>query len=205
MIYYNQLIGINMESTNPCNEFDFPEYSESYKFRMFRTPYGTELGSYEGVVGYSNGGDHHFSAEGNFVGRIFTGIKWQCVEYARRWLILRRNLTFSQVDGAADIWYLNSFKTIQNSSKFTIIKRANGSEQPPTQNSVLIWKRSRANPFGHVAIVTEVNVDKRYIRVAEQNLDTNYWPGNYSREIPLIYNQGWYIHDEDPLYGWIEL
>jgi hypothetical protein len=70
---------------------------------------------------------------------------------------------------------------------------------------VLIWKRSRGNPFGHVAIISEVNVDKRYIRVAEQNLDNYYWPGNYSRQIPLIYNHSWYIDDADPVYGWIEI
>jgi len=205
MIYSTQFIGKNMESTSPSNELGFLEYSESNKVRRFRTPFGAELGSYEGVVGYSNGGDHHYSGEGNFVGRIYTGVKWQCVEYARRWLILRRNLTFSEVNCAYDIWNLKSFKNLQNLSKCSIVKRANGSEQPPTQNSVLIWKRSRGNPYGHVAIISEVNVDKRYIRVAEQNLDTTYWPGNYSREIPLIYNHGWYINDTDPLYGWIEI
>lgn len=195
-----------MESHISFNPFDFPEYSDSYKSRMFRTPFGVELGVYNGVVGYSNGGDHHFSDETNFVGRSFTGIKWQCVEYARRWLILKRNITFSQVDGAADIWSLSSFKSTRNSIRYPITKTNNGSAEPPSQHSILIWKRSGSTPFGHVAIITEVSLDMKYIRVAEQNFDNDYWPADYSRQIDLKLDSGkWYIEDEEPLYGWIDI
>jgi trypanothione synthetase/amidase len=174
--------------------------------KEFVTPFGTELGVYDGVIGYSNGNDENISTELNFIGKIFTGLKWQCVEYARRWLVLKRELSFDGVEGAEDIWFLNHFLSVKDETKFKMLKTENGAIDPPSKNSIIIWKRSEPNPFGHVAVVSEVNKEVGFVKVAEQNVMNDYWPGEYARELKLKFREGkWYIEDEDPLFGWIDV
>lgn len=174
----------------------------------FVTPFGTVLGSYEGVEAFSNGSDKYFSREQNFSEEVFTGIKYQCVEYARRWLIQVKGLSFHSIPMAADIWTLKYFTQLKTDKLIPLYKFPNGSPTPPKEGTVLIWHRNEDCPPGHVAIIAGVHADAEggYVRVAEQNLENDYWPGNYARELPLVYKEGgYYIEDEDPIIGWMEV
>ena len=52
------------------------------------TQYGLELGkSPAGIPAYSNCSADCVIFEPNHHQGVYTGIKWQCVEYARRWLL----------------------------------------------------------------------------------------------------------------------
>ena len=86
------------------------------------TPYGTNLGTNKGTIGYSNGNSDYISDEYNEVGTIYYGMKWQCVEYSRRWLIQQYRYTFESVDGAADIWSLDNFVNVDTSKAVSIKK-----------------------------------------------------------------------------------
>jgi hypothetical protein len=46
------------------------------------------------------------------------GLKWQCVEYARRWTFLRKSSTFESVEGANDMW--NQLKYIEKVDDYQI-------------------------------------------------------------------------------------
>lgn len=46
------------------------------------------------IPAYSNGDDDYFSGEEHYFHGIFTRIRWQYVEYERRWIILRKTCTF---------------------------------------------------------------------------------------------------------------
>ena len=71
------------------------------------TPYGVVLGmTADGVKSYSNCQAQCVVFDPNQIEGTYTGIKWQCVEFARRWLIQNRGMTFGDVDVAADIWAL---------------------------------------------------------------------------------------------------
>ena len=169
------------------------------------TPYGTNLGANKGTIGYSNGNSDYISEEYNQDGDIYYGMKWQCVEYSRRWLIQQYRYTFESVDGAADIWSLKNFVDVDTSHAVNITKVENGSKCKPEVGNVLIYKRGGSDiPYGHVAII--VDVSDYGIKVAEENWDNDYWPGNYSREMNFtIKNDKYYLIDEEyPMYGWIE-
>ena len=82
---------------------------------------------------------------------------------------------------------------------------SNGSECKPEVGNVLIYKRGGSDiPYGHVAII--VDVSEYGIKVAEQNWDNDYWPGDYARQMNFtIKNDKYYLIDEEyPIYGWIE-
>lgn len=172
----------------------------------FVTPFGTDLGSNNGVPGYSNGNSYYTSASSSYYGWIFAGLKWQCVEYARRWLIISHDLTFASIPCASDIWHLSTLESTEYypfTYSVPFNRVPNGSKCAPIQGSVLIYKRVDVeNPVGHVAIITEVGKD--FILVSEQNWDNDFWPGNYSRKVPLDVTDGVYtIKDELPILGWM--
>jgi glutathionylspermidine amidase/synthetase len=52
-------------------------------------PFGTYLGSFNGVVSYSNGSTSNVSNQSNYVNGTYIGMKWQCVEYVRRYYLSR--------------------------------------------------------------------------------------------------------------------
>ena len=59
--------------------------------------FGEPLGSYHGVVAYSNLDDTFFSGEKNFMQGLHTGYKYQCVEFARRFLLSVKACQFRAV------------------------------------------------------------------------------------------------------------
>ena len=170
----------------------------------FITPFGTVLGSYQGVAGFSNGNDHYYSRQQHFLNENYTGIKYQCVEYVRRWLQHSKDLTFHNVPHAADIWKLEYFESLSNKFLHPVHSISNGSKSPPVIDSLLVWRRNESTPYGHVAIITHVDLQKNIIRVAEQNISNNFWPGEFSRELTLEVSNGEYrVNDKDPPLGWI--
>jgi glutathionylspermidine amidase/synthetase len=134
------------------------------------------------------------------------GIKWQCVEYARRWLFLRKGCVFDSIDAAADMWtQLKYVQRVVDGQCFPLKKYPNGNTSRPEIGSLLIYKRSDAGmPFGHVAVI--VNVLRGFIQVAEENYYPYYWSGNYSRQIPYVLRKGrYYINDDYTILGWMSV
>jgi hypothetical protein len=133
------------------------------------------------------------------------GLKWQCVEYARRWTYIRKSSVFPSIPGAADIWNeLKYVERVSDKAQFPLKHHPNGSPKLPINETYLIYQVQKDMPFGHVAVI--VDVLPNAIRVAEQNFNFYYWRRNYARQIPLVYQDGlYYIKDEYEVYGWIEI
>lgn len=169
-------------------------------------PYNQVLGiASSNVPAYSNGDDDFFSAERHYLHGIFTGYKWQCVEFARRWLLLRKTCIFQSIGCASDIWTdLTHIDRATDGKRFPLIPHANGSSTMPTKDSLLIYPRCRDLPFGHIAIITDVG--NNYIRIAEQNYRFHRWSGNYARQISMIKKDGrFYLKDHYKISGWMEI
>lgn len=169
-------------------------------------PYNQVLGiASSNVPAYSNGNDEYFSGERHFVHGIFTGFKWQCVEFARRWLLLRKTCIFRNIGSASDAWQdLPSIERVTDGRKFPLIAHLNGSSVMPKKDSLLIYPRCRDLPFGHIAIITDVTRDG--IRIGEQNYHFHRWSGNYARQIPMKFKDGGYqLKDRYAIIGWMEI
>ena len=171
------------------------------------TPYNTIIGyASTNVASYSNGDGHHTPEESDYLYKVYIGLKWQCVEFARRWLFLRKGCVFHQIVGAKDIWSeVYNVQRVVDKKCFNFTKYPNGSPSPPRNETLLIYDGSSASGgYGHVAVIVDVLPNS--IRIGEQNYDTNYWTGNYSRELPLVIKDGlYYIEDRMPILGWMEL
>lgn len=185
--------------------------------KLTSSAFGTLLGYAPGGVAayssdYESASDAQYpkrSAFYSYLDGIYMGYKWQCVEFARRWMYLNRGYIFDDISMAYDIFNLRSVRDIATNTRLPLQAFANGSKSPPQPGSLLIWEQGgEFAETGHVAIVTEVFADK--LRVAEQNLDHEVWPDgrNYSRELPATTtDQGEYwlrcSFNDATILGWM--
>jgi len=151
------------------------------------TPHGEVLGrSPRGVVAFSNCNSECVLPEGNTIDGTSTGLKWQCVEYARRWLLLNRGAVFSDVNIAADIWTeIDQLTRVSDKAAVPLVAHLNGSRQPPMVGDLLIYAKAFYDT-GHVAVVLDVDPTRKLIMVGEQNFDNQSWDGRHARRIGYI-------------------
>ncbi|CAG9580959.1 cysteine_peptidase_-_Clan_CA_-_family_C51_-_putative [Leishmania major strain Friedlin] len=154
-----------------------------------KEPFGAVLGAHNGVFAYSNcnsdtcisslqyqmaiplppGARTALDAPHATTRLMTTGMKWQCVEYARRYWMLRGTPTpafFGAVKGAADIWdSLTHVTFLDNATTAPLLKFKNGARlgyggSAPRVGDLLIYPRDTENvfPYGHVAVVVKVEM-----------------------------------------------
>ena len=167
------------------------------------TPYGKLLGrSPRKVAAYSNCRSECVAPEPHKVDGTYTGLKWQCVEYARRWLLVNRGMVFGDVDIAADIWTeIDQLTRVSDKTAVPLVAQLNGSGQPPQVGDLLIYAKAFYGT-GHVAVVLDVDSTGKRIAVGEQNFANKAWTGTHARQIEYIERDGrtWVL---DPyLIGW---
>lgn len=160
-------------------------------------PYDDKLGTYKNIIAYSS---HNklYDLENNYIDNHYCGLKWQCVELIRRYLIIKYNISFQQIDNAYEIFNLDHFYYLKTNKKIKIYKIPNGSLESPKVGSILVWSKEYKGT-GHVAIVTDIKND--HIKIIEQNWNNKKWRKNYSRKIPYIYHHGFYMNED--ILGWI--
>lgn len=166
------------------------------------TPYGEVLGTTaDGTQSYSNCQAKCVVFDPNRLDGTYTGIKWQCVEFARRWLIQNRGLTFGDVDVAADMWALSSLTRLSDQVSVPLKTYENGSSRQPRRGDLLVYGREYLGT-GHTAIVLSVDNRKGIVRVAEQNFKNRKWRRQYARTIQFISKNGRYWLLDAYLLGW---
>lgn len=154
--------------------------------------FGTLLGYAPGKVAayssdYDTASDKEYpkrSAYRNYLDGIYMGYKWQCVEFARRWMYINYGYIFDDVAMAYDIFELRSVRDINANVRLPFNAFTNGNKAHPIPGCLLIWKAGgEFEHTGHVAVVTEVN--DQYVRIAEQNVGHQLWPDghDYAREL----------------------
>jgi len=129
--------------------------------------YGDIIGTFNDVQAYSNSGNKTNTS--NYYNNIYTGIKWECVEYVRRYLIINHNITFSNVDSASQIPEA-TFMTLHGE---IIIPKMNNNL---VIGSIIIFQKDYEydSPDGHVAIISSVL--STGITIVEQNYNDNIFP-----------------------------
>ena len=151
---------------------------------MSALPFGSLLGiAPGGVPAYSSKG---ISFRSHYNGDIYYGARYQCVEFARRWLVHTHGVTFGSVGMAYEIFPLPNVTRVSDSSAVPWTNVPNGSTTRPVAGCILIWNEGGEFKWtGHVAVVTAVS--DSFVRVAEQNVHDMTGEGrDYSRELPAV-------------------
>ncbi|WP_334320583.1 bifunctional glutathionylspermidine amidase/synthase [Gilliamella apicola] len=144
----------------------------------------------------------------SYSGHEYMGYKWQCVEFARRFLFLNHGIVFTDVGMAHEIFSLRFLRHVINEAILPLQAFANGSKRAPEAGALLVWDDGGFfDRTGHVAIITEVFEDK--IRIAEQNVRHTRLPigQQWTRELAMTRIDGGYqLHDtfdDTTILGWM--
>ncbi|MDF7671036.1 bifunctional glutathionylspermidine amidase/synthase [Orbaceae bacterium ESL0721] len=144
----------------------------------------------------------------SYIGREYMGFKWQCVEFARRFLYLNYGVVFTDVGMAYEIFSLRFLREVITEKILPLQAFANGSKKAPTAGALLIWAEGGMfKRTGHIAIITEVFADK--IRIAEQNVDDKRLPAGqqWTRELTMEVSDAGYLlkdtFDDTTILGWM--
>ena len=190
-------------------------HNNSKKIKCVIT-FGKKIGQAEDVAAYSNCNNSFESGFNNVIRyknkNVFSGIQWQCVEYARRHLITKLGVTFESVDGAEDVFALKTVESIENGKKYKFETYKNNlnyrrKNNTPRVNDVIIWAKNKEDtPYGHIAVILKIEGDQIFI--GEQNWSNDAWtssrPLPHSRTLTLKkYNNRCKIIDGNyKILGW---
>lgn len=166
------------------------------------TPYGQVLGTASGnVTAYSNCNAQCVIFEPNREAGTYTGIKWQCVEFARRWLLQKQGVIYGDVDTAADIWKLTTITNVADNKPLPFHSYPNGAMISPQVGDLLIYAKEFLGT-GHVAVIIGLDKTAGLIKVAEQNFSNDKWSADYARAIDFLEKEGKYWLLDGYLLGW---
>lgn len=175
------------------------------------TPFGQRIGQSFLTPAYSNCSDKctsdakHYLLVSKAKNPTYTGMKWQCVEYARRWFAENKGYTFPDVKFAYSIWELPYAKDLRHHRLVPWLRFKDGrSNTPPKVGDLLIYGGKLA-VTGHVAVI--VGVDPFSITLAEQNYFNRTWEGkDYARRLMLDRDeQGLYHIVDVGVIGWMRV
>ena len=179
-------------------------------------PFGTLLGYAPGGVAiyssdYSSLDPQEYEDDAVFRSYIddeYMGHKWQCVEFARRFLFLNYGVVFTDVGMAWEIFSLRFLREVVNDNILPLQAFPNGSPRAPVAGALLIWdKGGEFKDTGHVAIITQLHGNK--VRIAEQNVIHTPLPQGqqWTRELEMVVENGGYIlkdtFDDTTILGWM--
>ncbi|MCG2431839.1 CHAP domain-containing protein [Aequorivita xiaoshiensis] len=159
---------------------------------------GDKVDSLNGVYVYYN------ANVGNVKGRNTTadgyniGLKYQCVEFVKRYYYEHLNHKMPDSYGHAKDFYEKGLGDGKRSKRRNLIQYSNPSNSKPKVDDLLVFDGTTTNKYGHVAIISKVTDSK--IEIIQQN------PGRYgpSREnFKLKQSNGKWKIGNTKILGWL--
>lgn len=159
---------------------------------------GREIDRLNGVAVFYNGGVAHSSGRNLAPDGYNLGIKYQCVEFVKRYYYEHLNHKMPDSYGHAKQFFDAALSDGAWNTKRDLFQYANGSQSRPRPDDLLVFGPSLLNRYGHVAIVSAVN--DTGVEIVQQN------PGPFGRSrawIPLRSDGGLWRCDNGRVLGWL--
>lgn len=157
---------------------------------------GNIIDNLNGVNVYYNGSIK------NVIGRNLTGdgynlgLKYQCVEFVKRYYYERFNHKMPNTYGHAKEFYKPTSSTTLFNHERGLMQYANGSRNLPKAEDIVIFKGNRDNPYGHIGIIASVS--EKTVEMVQQNV------GQFTRnKFQLLSKDGHYYINESEILGWL--
>ena len=161
---------------------------------------GDVVDSLNGVDVFYNGGVNNVSGRELAVDGYNIGLKYQCVEFIKRYYYEHFNHKMPDSHGHAKDFFDHEIASGELNKKRGLLQYKNGIGDLPKVGDIVVYDWSLLNPYGHVSIVSEVDLQDKTIEIIQQN------PGPFSssRERYAIENSksGWLIAN-DRILGWL--
>ena len=182
--------------------FLFINHNEEIAPKLFfkSNKLGDKLDSLNGVMVYYNGsvsnsGKRNVSMDGYNI-----GMQYQCVEFVKRYYYEYYHHKMPDSYGNAKDFFDNTLTDGVYNGKRNLLQYRNGSKVKPQQGDLVVMDATSFNPYGHVAIVS--NVTNNRVEIIQQNPG----PAALSRvkyDLQLRKNL-WHI-DNARLLGWLRM
>lgn len=128
---------------------------------------GEKIDSFNGVAIYHNGGVNNVSGRNVSKTGYNIGLKYQCVEFVKRYYLqyLKHKMPYSY--GHAKSFYDKNLNDNELNKKRNLIQFNNLSCKRPEINDLIIFDGTIFNKYGHIAIITKVS--DNHIEIIQQN------------------------------------
>lgn len=161
---------------------------------------GDVIDSLDGVAVYFNGGVGHTAGRNLAPDGYNLGLKYQCVEFVKRYYYEHYNHKMPDVWGHAISFFEPDLAHGALNAKRGLLQYHNGGDVRPQKGDLVVYDATRFNPYGHVAIVAEATDDS--VTIIQQN------PGPLapSREsYRLEKGDGRFTVNHPRILGWLRL
>jgi len=159
---------------------------------------GSELDSLNGVKVYYNESFSNTSGRNVTSDGYNLGLKYQCVEFVKRYYFEHYNHKMPNAWGNAKDFFLKKLKDGQLNHDRGLIQCKNGSKFKPEVGNIVVFDGSMFNRYGHVAIISKVSENE--IEVIQQNCGTS-----ARVDYPLIHKNSGFTIKESRILGWLKM
>ena len=128
---------------------------------------GQQIDSLNGVLVYYNGGVDNVSGRNTATDGYNLGLKYQCVEFVKRYYYEHLNHKMPDSYGHAKDFFDNTLADGQKSRKRNLTQYTNPSQTRPKVDDLIIFDGTAFNKYGHVAIISKVTENE--IEIIQQN------------------------------------
>lgn len=161
---------------------------------------GDIIDNFNDIPVYYNGGVANISGRNLTIDGYSLGLKYQCVEFIKRYYYQRFGHKMPNDKGNAKDFFSVSLPSGFLNLKRGLIQFNNKSKNSPKVEDIVAFAPWLFNRYGHVAIISKVESD--YIEITQQN------PGPFGstrEKIPLkiINNEYLVVHERLP--GWLRM
>lgn len=159
---------------------------------------GVKVDTYNGIDIYDNGSVRNVSGRNTTSDGYNLGLKYQCVEFVKRFYYYYYDHKMPDSYGHARDFYNGSVPDGGYNKQRALTQYSQGSSTKPKANDLIIFGPTPYNEYGHVAIITKVSSSQ--IEIAQQNPGK----GNSSRASYSLSNSGgrWSVGNQYVL-GWL--
>ena len=159
---------------------------------------GQVIDSLNGVSIRYNGPMHHVAGRNLAPDGYNLGLKWQCVEFVKRYYYERFGHKMPNSYGHAKDFFNKKLSHIEYNKARDLIQYLNVKYSKPEVDDIVVYDESEHNPYGHIGIIAEVGAD--HIILAQQNV------GRKSRvKLKLVEFEGIYTIADFNILGWLRL
>lgn len=157
---------------------------------------GDSLDSLNHVIVYYNGDMNHVDGRNVTDDGYNLGLKYQCVEFVKRYYYEHLNHKMPNSYGHAKDFFNPQVKDGALNEQRNLVQFTNGSSSKPKVNDLVVFAGTTFNSYGHVAIVSSVGEDE--VELIQQNV------GYASRQLIDLEKSehGWRI-DQNRVLGWL--
>ena len=159
---------------------------------------GQALDSLNEVKVYYNGGVDHISGRNVTKDNYNLGLKYQCVEFVKRYYYEYYKHKMPDAYGHAKDFFDPKVKDGELNLNRNLTQYTNPSKEKPEVGDLVVFSGSILNRFGHVAILSKVSENE--IEIIQQN------PGPFSdsrEKFELEKEKGNYKIKNERLLGWL--